>query len=208
MINRKENESRGSRARCPYSARQVACHPRSVAIRENGRNCGFPSSLRRCVRYPSSRDWVDWVSPEAHLAQTISCSRATMRQSTQLPKRMRHFSTTRDDLLSRCHSLSAVEKVELSGVGRGLETVPRAWNCHEQVIPDWAEATTMSMLGPLTCSALTVIDPAFPPDEVVCSLTTRLMPPGNEIARFGLDTAMVWPAATKPTTSAFPLTEA
>jgi len=58
-------------------------------------------------------------------------------------------------------------KVELSGVGRGLEAVPRAWNCHEQVIPDWAEATTMSMLGPLTCSALTVIDPVFPPDELV-----------------------------------------
>ncbi len=66
----------------------------------------------------------------------------------------------------------------------------------------------MSMLGPLTCSALTVIDPVFPPDELVCSLTTRLMPPGNGMARFGLDTTMDWPAATKPTISAFPLTEA
>lgn len=26
----------------------------------------------------------------------------------------------------------------------------------------------MSMLAPVTCSALTVIDPALPPDEVVC----------------------------------------
>ena len=67
-------------------------------------------------------------------------------------------------------------------IGHGLNTVPCASNCHEQVIPDWAEATTMSMLGPLTCSALTVIDPVFPPDELVCSLTMRLMPPGNEMA--------------------------
>ncbi len=48
----------------------------------------------------------------------------------------------------------------------------------------------MSMLGPLTCNALTVIDPVFPPDELVCSLTMRLMPPGNETATFGLDTTM------------------
>src|SRR5947207_1658560 len=40
----------------------------------------------------------------------------------------------------------------------------------------------MSMLGPLTCSALTVIEPVFPPDELVCSLTMRLMPPRNERA--------------------------
>src|SRR6266481_6212782 len=66
----------------------------------------------------------------------------------------------------------------------------------------------MSMLGPLTCSAFTVIDPAFAPDELVCSLTMRLMPPGNEMARFGLDTTTDWPAATKPTISAFPLTAA
>ena len=47
----------------------------------------------------------------------------------------------------------------------------------------------MSMLGPVTCSALTVMDPEFAPDELlVRSLTTTLMPPGNEIARFGLDT--------------------
>src|SRR6266481_3653208 len=102
--------------------------------------------------------------------------------------------------------LIAMEKVELSGVGRGLETVPRAWNCYEQVIPDWVEATTMSILGPLTCSALTVIDPVFPPDELVCSLTMRLMPPGNEMARFGVDTRTDWPAAVKPTSSAFPVT--
>ena len=39
---------------------------------------------------------------------------------------------------------------------------------HEQVMSDWAEATTMSMLGPVTCSALTVIDPLDPPDELIC----------------------------------------
>jgi hypothetical protein len=39
-------------------------------------------------------------------------------------------------------------------------------------------------------------------------LTTRLIPPGNEIARFGLDTTMGWPAAVSPTSSAFPETDA
>jgi hypothetical protein len=73
-------------------------------------------------------------------------------------------------------------------------------------MPDCADATTMSMAGPFTCSALTVIDPAFPPDELVCSLTMTLMPPGKEMARFGLDTRIDWPATTNPTSSAFPLT--
>jgi len=76
------------------------------------------------------------------------------------------------------------------------------------VIPDWAEATMMSMLGPLTCRALTVIDPVFPPDERVCSLTMRLMPPGNEMARLAVDMRTDWPAATKPMISALPVTEA
>jgi len=66
----------------------------------------------------------------------------------------------------------------------------------------------MSMLGPLTCSALTVMDPVFPLGELVCSLTMRLMPPGNEMTRFGLDTRTDWPAATKPTSSALPVTAA
>lgn len=66
----------------------------------------------------------------------------------------------------------------------------------------------MSMLGPVTCSALTVIDPLFPPDELVCSLTTRLMPPGKDMARFGLDTTIDWPAAVSPTSSAFPEVDA
>src|SRR5258708_14558576 len=66
----------------------------------------------------------------------------------------------------------------------------------------------MSMLGPLTCSALTVMEPEFPPDELVCSLTIRLIPPGKEMARFGLATRMDWPAATKPTISGLPVTEA
>ena len=38
----------------------------------------------------------------------------------------------------------------------------------EHVISEWAEATTMSMLGPVTCSALTVIAPVFPLGELVC----------------------------------------
>src|SRR6266550_3117952 len=95
-----------------------------------------------------------------------------------------------------------------TGVGHGLETVPRYENFHEQVIPDWAEATTISMLGPLTCSALTVMDPVFPLGELVCSLTMTLMPPGNEMATFGLATRTGWPATTRPTSSEFPVTAA
>lgn len=37
---------------------------------------------------------------------------------------------------------------------------------------------------------VSLIDPLFPPVEFVCSLTTRLMPPGSETARFGLDTTI------------------
>ncbi len=51
---------------------------------------------------------------------------------------------------------------------------------HAHVISECAEATTMSMLGPVTCSALTVIAPVFPLGELVCSLTMTLMPPGSE----------------------------
>lgn len=61
---------------------------------------------------------------------------------------------------------------------------------YPQVMPELAEATTMSMLGPVTCRAFTVIEPLFPPDELVCWLTTKLMPPGSDTARLGLDTAM------------------
>jgi len=38
----------------------------------------------------------------------------------------------------------------------------------------------MSMLGPVTCNALTVIAPVFPLGELVCSLTMTLIPPGAE----------------------------
>src|SRR6266478_6227423 len=55
----------------------------------------------------------------------------------------------------------------------------------QQVISE-GEATTMSMLGPMTCSALTVIAPVFPLGELVCSLTITLMSSGNEMATFGL----------------------
>jgi len=95
--------------------------------------------------------------------------------------------------------INKTKKVGVARVGHGVEAVPRNENYHGQVIPDWAEATTMSMLGPLTCSALTVIDPVFPPDELVCSLTITLMPPGAEMATFGLEVRTGWPATTRPT---------
>jgi len=59
---------------------------------------------------------------------------------------------------------------------------------------DWAEATTMSMLGPVTCSALTVIEPLVPPDELVCWLMMTLIPPGSETQKFGLEVRIDWPA--------------
>jgi hypothetical protein len=73
---------------------------------------------------------------------------------------------------------------------------------------EWAEATTISMLGPVTCSALTVISPVFPLGELVCSLTMTLMPPGKEMATFGLTTRTGCPATTRPTSSEFPVTAA
>lgn len=63
----------------------------------------------------------------------------------------------------------------------------------------------MSMLGPVTCNALTVIDPLVPPDELVCSLMMTLIPPGREIERFGFETRIDWPATVNPTSSALPL---
>ena len=63
----------------------------------------------------------------------------------------------------------------------------------------------MSMLGPVTCRALTVIDPLVPPDELVCSLTMTLMPPGSEMDRFGLEVRIDCPATVNPTSSALPL---
>src|SRR3982074_1674029 len=66
----------------------------------------------------------------------------------------------------------------------------------------------MSMLGPLTCSALTVMAPVFPPDELVCSLTMTLIPPGNEMARFGFTARTGCPATIRPTISELPVTPA
>ena len=76
---------------------------------------------------------------------------------------------------------------------------------YAQVMPDFDEATTMSMLGPVTCSALTVIDPLVPPVELVWWLMMTLIPPGREMERFGLETRMDWPATVNPTSCAFPL---
>ena len=66
----------------------------------------------------------------------------------------------------------------------------------------------MSMLGPITCNALTVIDPLVPPDELVCSLMMTLIPPGREIETFGFETRIDWPATVNPTSSALPLVRA
>ena len=62
----------------------------------------------------------------------------------------------------------------------------------------------MSMLGPVTCRALTVIDPLVPPDELVCWLTMTLMPPGSEMDRLGLEERIDWPATVNPKSWAFP----
>ena len=70
---------------------------------------------------------------------------------------------------------------------------------------DIAEPTTMSIAGPVTCNALTVMDPLDPPDELVCWLMTTLMPPGSEMERLGLETRIDWPATVNPTSWAFPL---
>src|SRR5207244_13599285 len=63
----------------------------------------------------------------------------------------------------------------------------------------------MSMLGPVTCSALTVTDPLVPPDELVCWLMITLIPPGREMDRFWLETRIDWPATVNPTSCALPL---
>ena len=63
----------------------------------------------------------------------------------------------------------------------------------------------MSMLGPVTCRALTVIDPLVPPDELLRWLMMTLMPPGSEMDRFGLEVRIDWPAIVNPTSWAIPL---
>ena len=75
----------------------------------------------------------------------------------------------------------------------------------EQVMSELAEPTMMSMLGPVTCSALTVIDPLVPPDELVCWLMMTLIPPGNEMEKFGLEVRIDWPRTVNPTSCAFTL---
>lgn len=75
----------------------------------------------------------------------------------------------------------------------------------DQVMSELAEPTMMSMLGPVTCSALTVIDPLVPPDELVCWLMMTLIPPGSEMEKFGLEVRIDWPATVNPTNCAFPL---
>jgi hypothetical protein len=55
---------------------------------------------------------------------------------------------------------------------------------------------------------LTVIAPVFPLGELACSLTMTLIPPGAEIAMFGLTVTTGCPATTRPTSSEFPVAAA
>src|SRR5258708_5613814 len=77
-----------------------------------------------------------------------------------------------------------------------------------QVIRAWAEAATMWMRGTVRCRAMTGMEAVFRVGERVGWGAAGLMPPGAELVGFGEDTRTNWPAATKPTTSAFPVTEA
>jgi hypothetical protein len=111
--------------------------------------------------------------------------------------------------VSRELGLSPPKKILINPLGRGLRNPgpsldsyrshsPQPFR-HGQVISELADATTMSMLGPVTCRALTVIDPLVPPDELVCWLMMTLMPPGSETERFGFETSIDWPATVNPT---------
>jgi hypothetical protein len=72
---------------------------------------------------------------------------------------------------------------------------------------DSAEATTMSMPGPVTWIALTVIEPWFPFTELVCSLSRTLIPPGSLIATFGVGALIGSPRSVTFTSCELPLTD-
>jgi hypothetical protein len=72
---------------------------------------------------------------------------------------------------------------------------------------DSAEATTMSIPGPVTWIAFTVIDPWFPFTVLVCSLSITLIPPGSEIATFGIGAEIGSPSNVTLTSSELPLTD-
>ncbi len=98
---------------------------------------------------------------------------------------------------------------------RGPDVRP-SLSCHEnatvrpiqlQVISDSAEATTISMPGPVTWIALTVIEPWLPLVELVCSLRRTLIPPGRTIATFGVGAEIGSPRSVTFTSCELPLTE-
>ena len=65
----------------------------------------------------------------------------------------------------------------------------------------------MSMPGPVTWIALTVIEPSAPLTELVCSLRMTLIPPGRTIATFGIGAAIGNPSSVTFTSSELPLTD-
>jgi hypothetical protein len=72
---------------------------------------------------------------------------------------------------------------------------------------DSAEATTTSMLGPVTWIAFTVIEPVFPLTERTCSLRMTLIPPGRTIETFGIGAEIGIPRTVTLTRSEVPLTD-
>lgn len=65
----------------------------------------------------------------------------------------------------------------------------------------------MSIPGPVTWIALTVIEPWFPFTELVCSLRRTLIPPGSVIATFGIGAETGSPRIVTFTRSELPLTD-
>ena len=65
----------------------------------------------------------------------------------------------------------------------------------------------MSVPGPVTWIALTVIVPFPPLVELVCSLRMTLIPPGSVTATFGIGAAIGIPRTVTFTRSELPLTE-
>lgn len=72
---------------------------------------------------------------------------------------------------------------------------------------DSADETTMSMPGPVTWIALTVIEPWFPFTVLVCSLSMTLIPPGSVIATFGIGAEIGSPSSVTFTSCELPLTD-
>ena len=65
----------------------------------------------------------------------------------------------------------------------------------------------MSIPGPVTWIAFTVIVPWFPFTELVCSLSMTLIPPGNVIATLGIGAEIGRPSNVTSTSCELPLTD-